>query len=205
VLQPAQVEAEMERLRAVSDAWLARHAGGEKGFSMGGFAPHYVREFPSAVVRVEGRIVAFATLWTTPDRSVFSMDLMRYGDDAPKNIMDYLFVELFAWGRDQGYGGFEFGMAPLAGMADRRLAPLMTRVGRFFFMRGEEIYNFQGVRRYKDKYDPVWRPRYIAGHSKWAIPILLAAVGLLSSGGVAGLAKRPARSERGERDLPKAA
>jgi len=43
---------------------------------------------------------------------------------------------------------------PLAGLDDRPLAPIMSRVGRLLFERGEEIYNFQGVRRYKDKYDP---------------------------------------------------
>jgi phosphatidylglycerol lysyltransferase len=79
----------------------------------------------------------------------------------------------------------------------------MSRVGRLLFERGEEIYNFQGVRRYKDKYDPVWQPRYTAAPHKWTIPLLLADVGLLSSGGVAGLAKRPKRSE--EKALPEAA
>jgi phosphatidylglycerol lysyltransferase len=147
------------------------------------------------VVRNEGRIVAFASLWTTAARSAFSMDLMRYADEAPKNIMDYLFVELIAWGREQGYAAFEFGMAPLAGLEDRPLAPIMSRVGKLLFERGEEIYNFQGVRRYKDKYDPLWQPRYIAAPHRWAIPLLMADVGLLSSGGMAGLAKRPKREE----------
>jgi phosphatidylglycerol lysyltransferase len=191
-------------LQSISDDWLSHHAGGEKGFSMGGFWPRYVAEFPVAVVRQDGIPVAFATLWTTASRGSFSMDLMRYSQAAPKNIMDYLFVELIAWGRAQGYQAFEFGMAPLAGLDDRPLAPIMSRVGRLLFERGEEIYNFQGVRRYKDKYDPVWQPRYIAAPHKWAIPILMADVGLLSSGGVAGLAKRPKRSEE-PRELAQAA
>ena len=161
---------------------------------MGGFNPGYLCEFPVAVVRFEGRIVAFANLWITAARSSFSMDLMRYAEDGPKNIMDYLFVELIEWGREQGYEAFEFGMAPLAGLEDRPLAPMMSRVGRLFFDRGEDIYNFQGVRKFKDKYDPLWQPRYIAAPHKWAIPLLLADVGLLSSGGVAGLAKRPRKS-----------
>jgi phosphatidylglycerol lysyltransferase len=123
------------------------------------------------------------------------MDLMRYADDAPKNVMDFLFVELIAWGRAQGFQAFEFGMAPLSGLEDRPLAPIMSRVGRLLYERAEDIYNFQGVHRYKDKYDPAWHPRYIAAPHKWAIPILLADVGLLSSGGVAGLAKRPRRED----------
>ena len=195
VLHGAEVEAILPVLQGISNQWLAHHAGGEKGFSMGGFTPGYVAEFPVALVRVYGRPVAFATLWTTAARSSYSMDLMRYSDEAPKNIMDYLFVELIGWGRRQGYQAFEFGMAPLAGLEDRPLAPMMSRVGNLLFERGEEIYNFQGVRRYKGKYDPVWQPRYVAAPHKWAIPILLADVGLLSSGGVAGLAKRPRRTE----------
>ncbi|MGH7016966.1 MAG: phosphatidylglycerol lysyltransferase domain-containing protein, partial [Caulobacteraceae bacterium] len=95
--------------------------------------------------------------------------------------------ELLRWGLAQGYVAFDFGMAPLAGLEDRPLAPLLSRVGRLLFERAEEIYNFRGVRRYKDKYDPVWQPRYLAAPHRWNIPILMADVGLLSSGGMAGL------------------
>jgi glycosyltransferase 2 family protein len=123
------------------------------------------------------------------------MDLMRYGPDAPKNITDFLFVELLEWGKRQGYEAFEFGMAPLAGRDDRPLAPVMSQLGKLMFERGEDFYNFQGVRRYKDKYDPVWRPRYIGAPSRWSIPFLLADIGLLSSGGIRGLAKRAKKDE----------
>jgi lysylphosphatidylglycerol synthetase-like protein (DUF2156 family) len=195
VASPLVVRTLIGHLQAISDDWLSHHAGGEKSFSMGRFDPAYVAEFPCALVKVRGQIVAFANLWTTANRNAFSMDLMRYSAEAPKNIMDFLFVELLEWGRDQGYRAFEFGMAPLAGLEDRPLAPLMSRLGRKLFERGEDIYNFQGVRRYKDKYDPVWAPRYIAAANKWAITVALADVSLLSSGGVSALTKRPKRAE----------
>ncbi len=205
VIDASQVTPLIPVLKAISDQWLSRHAGGEKGFSMGGFEPRYVAEFPCALVYKDGHIVAFATLWTTPDKSEFSMDLMRYSADAPKNVMDFLFVELLHWGQQQGFQAFNFGMAPLAGLLDRPLAPMLSRIGRLLFERGEELYNFQGVRRYKDKFDPDWRPRYIAGPSKWSIPILLADVGLLSSGGVSGLTRRPRAQPEAGPPLPQAA
>jgi len=195
VVPPERVMPLVPELRRISDAWLDDHAGGEKSFSLGSFQPRYVSEFPVAVVRWEGRIIAFATLWTVPTKESFSIDLMRYVEEGPKNIMDYLFVELMAWGAREGYAAFDFGMAPLAGLDDRPLAPMMSRVGRLIFDRGEEVYNFQGVRRYKDKYDPLWQPRYVAAARKWAIPILLADASLLSAGGMAGLTKRPKRAE----------
>ncbi|MFZ5721312.1 MAG: phosphatidylglycerol lysyltransferase domain-containing protein [Pseudomonadota bacterium] len=195
VLPPSEVAPLLPELKRVSDAWLAIHAGGEKGFSLGGFQPHYVQQFPVAVVRWQGRIVAFATLWTVASRSVFSIDLMRYANEGPPRIMDYLFVELIRWGQAQGHAAFDFGMAPLSGLDDRPLAPTLSRVGRLIYDRGEDLYNFQGVRHYKDKYDPIWQPRYVAAPRKWMIPFVMADAGLLASGGVAGLAKRPKRAE----------
>src|SRR5207248_6258029 len=69
------LQALIPQLQAISDDWLAHHAGGEKGFSMGGFWPAYIGEFPVAVVRDQGRPVAFANIWTTAPRIAFSMDL----------------------------------------------------------------------------------------------------------------------------------
>lgn len=204
VVLPQDVPAIMPELQAISDAWLVHHAGGDKSFSMGGFYPSYVAEFPIGLVRFEGKIIAFATLWTTANKSAFSMDLMRYIDEGPRRIMDFLFVELIEWGRREGYQAVEFGMAPLSGLNDRPLAPVLSRVGALIFERGEEIYNFQGVRAYKGKYDPVWRPRYFAAPNKWAIPLLLADMGLLTSGGVSGLAKRPKKTDEAP-SLPSAA
>lgn len=195
VIPPEAVPPLLVELKAISDEWLSHHSGGEKGFSLGGFVPRYVCEFPMALVRTGGRIVAFATLWPTATRKSFSMDLMRYGESAPKNVMDYLFVELLEWGREQGYQAFDFGSAPLAGLEDRPLAPIMSRVGKLLFERGEEIYNFRGVRRYKDKYDPLWQPRYVAAPHRWQIPMVMADVGLMSSGGMAGLTRRRPRAE----------
>jgi lysylphosphatidylglycerol synthetase-like protein (DUF2156 family) len=195
VTPPEHVAGIMPELQRVSDSWLAGQPGGEKGFSLGGFVARYLEEFPSVTVRQDGKLVAFANLWLTPEKTSFSMDLMRYADDAPKNVMDFLFVELLLWGQAEGYGAFEFGVAPLAGLTDRPLAPLMSRLGRYVFDKGEEFYNFQGVRRYKDKYDPVWQPRYVAAPYKWALPILMADVGLLSSGGMSGLTRRKAKPE----------
>lgn len=191
VIEPGDIAPLLPDLRRISDSWLATHAGGEKSFSLGGFSDRYMQEFPLAVVRWEGRIIAFANIWPVANRAAFSIDLMRYVPEGPPRIMDFLFVELINWGRQQGYGAFDFGMAPLSGLDDRPLAPALSRVGRLIYDRGEEIYNFQGVRHYKSKYDPTWQPRFVAAPRKWDIPRLMADAGLLSSGGVAGLAKRP--------------
>ena len=136
-------------------------------------------------------IVAFANLWTTPDQSAFSMDLMRYADDAPKNVMDFLFVELLHWGRAQGYrrvrvrhgaaGGPE---GPAAGADHVAGRPASCSSGA----RSSTISRAcAGTRTSTTRSGS--RATSPPPH-KWSIPILLADVGLLSSGGVSGLTRR---------------
>ncbi len=76
--RPAQVDAVMAELRAVSDAWLERQATREKGFSVGRFDEDYLRRLPVAVVRREGRVIAFASLQMTEAAEDAGVDLMRY-------------------------------------------------------------------------------------------------------------------------------
>lgn len=159
--------------------------GKEKGFSLGWFDEDYLNNFPVAVVRdTTGRIVAFANLWPGDGRSEVSIDLMRYLPDLPNGIMDYLFIGLFLWGRDQGYAEFNLGMAPLAGLEDHPLSPLWTRIGVWIFRHGEHFYNFEGLRRYKEKFNPQWRPRYLASIGNTQLPNELFNITLLIAGGL---------------------
>jgi phosphatidylglycerol lysyltransferase len=184
VVPPEGVDALMPVLQGISDSWLASKSTGEKRFSVGAFAPEYLRQFPVAVVSVQGVPLAFANLWTTGTKAELSVDLMRFDPQAPKGAMDYLFIELMLWGRAQGYHWFNLGMAPLSGLEAHPLAPAWHRVGNFIFRHGEHFYNFEGLRRYKMKFDPVWEPRYLVARGGIALPRVLVDVSRLIAGGM---------------------
>lgn len=152
----------MDILRAISDEWLLAKSGSEKGFSIGTFDPDRLSQFPIATVSVEGRVVAFANLWLTDTRDRATIDLMRHVDDAPPGLMDFLFTELMLHLRIEGFSEFSLGNAPLSGLEARRGAKLSTRLGAFVYRHGQQFYNFEGLRNFKDKFDPDWRPIYIA-------------------------------------------
>jgi phosphatidylglycerol lysyltransferase len=191
-LVPAnEVPALVPALAEVSDAWLEEKVTREKGFSLGFFDPDYLARSPLAVVRRQDRIVAFANVLCGGGREELSIDLMRYAPaSAPPGVMDYLFLELMLWGRNEGYRWFSLGMAPFSGFDVRTLAPLWNRAGAFLFRQGEHFYNFQGVRQYKDKFDPVWEPRYLASPGGLALPRILANVAALVSGGLTGVVRK---------------
>ena len=177
-------------LKQVSNEWLESKRTKEKGFSLGRFDERYLRSFPVALVRVGDAVVAFANVWLGADRTEISVDLMRYTAVAPPGVMEFLLIELMLWGRENGYQRFNLGMAPLSGIENRSLAPLWNRVGALLFSRGEPFYNFQGLRLYKEKFDPVWEPRYLASPGGLALPRILTNVASLISGGLAGMVSR---------------
>ena len=184
IVPPDDVGALLPTLRAISNAWLADKATAEKRFSVGSFSDEYVSRFPIALVRSAGAPVAFANLWTTPSKEELSVDLMRFGLDAPRGTMDFLFVELMSWARAQGYGWFNLGMAPLSGLGTHPLAPVWHRVGNFIYRHGEHFYNFEGLRHYKAKFHPVWEPRYLVAQDGFALPRIFTDISILIAGGL---------------------
>jgi phosphatidylglycerol lysyltransferase len=183
VIPRTGVGAVLGELRAVSDAWLQEKKTAEKRFSLGFFDERYLQNFDCGVVRRDGAIVAFANLWRGA-ASELSVDLMRYNGDAPKGVIDYLLIECMLWGRTQGFHWFNLGMAPLSGLEEHALAPTWHKLGRMVQRYGEMFYHFEGLRKYKEKFSPVWRPRYLAAPDGLAMAGALLDVTALISGGV---------------------
>ncbi len=180
----------LAEIKQVSDAWLGEKSTAEKSFSLGSFQPDYIRQCPIAIIRKENQIVAFANVWRGGDGRELSVDLMRHLPDAPRGSMEFLFVQLMLWGREQGFEWFNLGMAPLSGVDDHPLAPLWNRLAALAFRYGEHFYNFQGLRQYKEKFDPQWSARYLASPGGLALPRILANLATLISGGLRGLVKK---------------
>ena len=173
VVQRELVPGIMPRLQSISNAWLSEKNASEKGFSLGFFSEEYLKRYPCAVVKNGDEIIAFANLWEACEKSELSIDLMRYDSTGPKGLMDFLFTELLLWGKEQGYGWFNLGMAPLSGIENRPLAPLWNKAIGFAYRHGDHFYSFEGLRLYKQKFDPIWQPKYLASPGGFALPRIL--------------------------------
>jgi phosphatidylglycerol lysyltransferase len=196
IVPSRNVAALMPALRRISDEWLQSKSTAEKGFSLGRFADAYLEYFPMVLVEHQGAIVAFANLWESDTREELSVDLMRHASSAPGGVMDFLFIEVMLWGKAQGYRWFNLGMAPLAGLEEHRLAPAWHKIGRFIYRHGEDFYNFEGLRHYKEKFLPEWRPRYLAAPGRLALPRVLLDVTTLISGRIVDTLRKDDGSDR---------
>jgi phosphatidylglycerol lysyltransferase len=179
VVPQEEVTEWLPALKRISDNWLADKHATEKGFSLGFFDEAYLARNPCAVVRQHGQAIAFANMWCGANDDELSIDLMRYVPGSPSGVMEYLFIELMLWGKEQGYQWFNLGMAPLSGIDNRPLAPLWNRAVNLAFRYGDHFYSFAGLRTYKEKFDPVWRPKYLASPGGFALPRILTDLTLL--------------------------
>lgn len=177
----------MADLRRVSDDWLISRKAREKRFSLGYFDEAYLRHFDTAVLRLEGRIIAFVTILRTETHGEVALDLMRHADAAPKETMRFLLLKLILHFQAEGYQRFSLAMAPLSGLEDHPYAPVWQRIGAMIYHRGEPYYNFQGLRQFKDKFKPVWEPRYLVTQGGLHPAVILTDVAALVGGGVRGV------------------
>jgi len=78
-------------------------------------------------------------------------------------------------------------MAPLSGFEKRQFSPVWNKIGSFVFTHGEHFYNYKGLRDFKEKFNPIWSPKYIALPKGLKQVFALKDIAALISGGVKGI------------------
>ncbi len=177
-------------LKTISDQWLAAKNVREKGFSLGRFEENFLRHFRIAVLKQNGRIIAFVNLFEPDNRKRLSFDLMRHSNDAPKSCMSFFVVAMMQHFKEQGYEKLAMGMAPLSGITPYRNAPWVEKFGLLLYHRGDYFYHFQGLRQFKEKFNPEWESRYVAIPRGENLLFALADASILIAGGVGGILKK---------------
>jgi len=173
---PSPIDAiTLAELRVVSDRWLADGNHRERTFTVGRFDTEAMRVSTVMAVRQRetGRIVAFANVLPSYHSPDGNFDLMRRDPDAPNGVMEHLFVALIRRFRDEGLRGMTLGLAPMANITGDTIP---DRAMRLVYEHGNGLFNYQGLRRFKEKWQPRWEPRYLAYRSDADLPKVAIAV-----------------------------
>lgn len=174
LLRPEQTAPVMDALTDISAEWLRSRRTEEKGFSIAAFDPDYLASQWIALVCQHNVPVAFATVMTTETLHEASVGLMRHTRKASSYVMEFLFTELILQLKDLRYSSLSLGMAPLSGVLPAPLSSRWHRLGATIWRYGTHFYNFQGLRAFKNKFNPVWEPRYLAASGTLSPFVVLA-------------------------------
>ncbi|CDX49114.1 OXACILLIN RESISTANCE-ASSOCIATED PROTEIN FMTC [Mesorhizobium plurifarium] len=174
LVPPQRTGQVMDALADVSAAWLRSHKAREKGFSIAAFEPAYMASQWVALVRQHDSPVAFVTIMATATQREASVGLMRHTTTASPYAMEFLFTKLIVELKDMRYASLSLGTAPLSGVSSAPLSSRWHRLGEMIWRYGTRLYNFQGLRAFKNKFNPVWEPRYLAASGTLSPFVVLA-------------------------------
>jgi phosphatidylglycerol lysyltransferase len=172
--------ARLDDLALISAEWLEARRGEEKGFSVAAFEPGFLARQPIALLSERGRPVAFASVMTAGREA--TLGLLRSADARSPAAMEFLICRLAMALRDDGFQRFSLGAAPLAGVGAALAPSRWSRLAAFLWRHGDRFYNFQGLRAFKNKFNPEWEPRYFVSSGALGPFVALAdAVALIGS------------------------
>jgi phosphatidylglycerol lysyltransferase len=150
----------LQKLKAVSDEWLADTGRSEIVFSQGMFLWEELKEQTIITVEnAEEKIVAFLNIMPDYAPGEGTFDLIRKTKDAPNGVIDFITVEMFNHLKKEGYTSCNLGFAPLSGNADPRNFP--ERSMKFAYEKIRTFSHYKGLRDFKEKFSPVWRNKYL--------------------------------------------
>jgi phosphatidylglycerol lysyltransferase len=176
------VQAHIKELRAVSESWLSFHKTREKGFSAGFFQASYLKRCPVAVVRKEGKIVAFANILQSHGKAEASIDLLRSVSEEPKSLDDYLLLEVMFWMKNKNCQWFNLGTAGILDMEESPLAPFEQSLMEILspYIR---VSHLTEIRKEKDRFMPEWSPKYLAYSANLSLEVAFNNIASLISRG----------------------
>ncbi|MEK4031648.1 phosphatidylglycerol lysyltransferase domain-containing protein [Methylocystis sp. IM2] len=161
-IAPESVRAALPILQAISDEWLDERTGEEKGFSVAAFDPIFLDAQRIGLVRSQGEPIAFVSIMETSARKEATVALMRHRAKVSPYAMEFLFVKTILAVKERGFETLSLGVAPLAGVRPEPLSSRWHWIGAQIWKHGDRFYNFQGLRTFKNKFNPTWAPRYLA-------------------------------------------
>jgi phosphatidylglycerol lysyltransferase len=182
----------VSQLSAISADWLRAHPGEERGFCMGRFDVHRLREtwlvvaWDPAKRRAEG----FLTWIPIPSRKGWALDLMRRRHDAPAGVMEFLVAASAEEARRRGDALLSLSLSALArseasGAAESDEPAAVGRARALLIKHLARFYPFEGLFRWKAKFQPAFEPRYLVYPHPLALPrVALALARAQSAGGL---------------------
>jgi len=150
----------LQKLRTVSDEWLAYTGYKELVFSQGIFDTAELKYHTVLTVEnQEEKVAAFTNIIPDPVFDEGTYDLIRKVKEAPNGIIEYLMVELFFYLKSQGYKKVSLGFAPMSGIDKGKDFPEMSI--KFAYEKLRTFSHYKGLRDFKEKFAPAWYNRYI--------------------------------------------
>ena len=157
-------------------------------------------EFPIATVRHRNQVLAIAQLWLGADHHELAPRFIMSVADRQQEVKEFLLASLIPWAQKEGYEWLNLGLAPPAGDLNPPLHPFWKRIASAEYGE-QDVPDIAALRRRRQRFSPVWNPRYLASPGGLLLPRILENVAELVVQEMRLLAE-PASRGRGSSSCP---
>jgi phosphatidylglycerol lysyltransferase len=169
-----------EQIRAISAEWVLDKGIPEMGFTLGGLAELGDDAVRCLIAIDADRTVLAVTSWLPVyaggEVVGWTLDMMRRGRRCGNGIMEFLIATAASQFKAEGAQFLSLSGAPLARHDKHRdrtgLPRLLDGIGRAL----EPVYGFNSLLAFKAKFQPVYRPLYLAYPDSAALPSIAGAI-----------------------------
>lgn len=173
-------------LHDISSAWLRQRRGRELGFSLGTWelALRFAAEQRFWVLADSaGQPQAFVSFTPVYGAEAgiqgWQLDLLRRSEGAPPGTMEALVLAAVLAMQAEGCALCSLALSPLSGESGLPIEgnPDFIERGRgLIYEHLGRLYNFEGLHRFKQKFQPRWVPRYLVCSSLLSLPQAIVAL-----------------------------
>lgn len=159
VYKGPQKEGLLQKLQTVSDHWLQELNQKEVAFTQGVFDKQILKHQTILTIEdEEEKIYAFLNLVPDYAPGEATYDMIRKETDAPNGILDMLLAKTFLYLKEEGYSSVNMGLAPLSGIDG---VDVTQKTIKYAYNHLKIFAQFKGLRRYKEKFFPTWKKKYL--------------------------------------------
>jgi phosphatidylglycerol lysyltransferase len=150
-------------LETIAQTWAQAH-GGERGFSMGRFCPHYLSQQRIYVAWQNQLPIAFVSFHLGAND--WALDLIRYGPELPDGTIHLLIQTAIDEAK-----ALDLSQLSLAAVPDFSALPVLLR--RYLARLSSQA---RGLTRFKSAFAPDWQPRYLTAPGSAALVLVAAEI-----------------------------
>jgi phosphatidylglycerol lysyltransferase len=159
IYQPPIKDGLLQKLELVSDKWLSEMNEKEIAFTQGIFDKTILKE--QTIITIEDKeekVYAFLNLVPDYAPGEATYDLIRKINDAPNGVLDLLLSKTLLYMKEKGFTRANLGLAPLSGIEGENFA---EKTIHYAYENLKAFGHFKGLRKYKEKFFPVWEQKHI--------------------------------------------
>jgi len=155
IAEPPHSRKRMKELKRISDSWLSIGGHSEHGLALGYFDESYLGDRRIYLLADSlGKKIAFANeLPQFKKNKIASIDLLRYLPEH-NDSMPFLIYKTIESAHEEKKKYFDLGFVPFAKTED----PILVAAQAI----GSGRFSSKGLEQFKNKFDPAWRPVYLA-------------------------------------------